>query len=63
MVALLTEQGPDDGDVTRARPDEGVADQQPAPHVTLGIGEAMGRAVGAEQAGLGQGAGIAPVSS
>ena len=49
------------GDVARARPDEGVADHQPAPDVALGIGEAMGGAVGAEQAGLGHGAGIAPV--
>ena len=48
-------------DVARARPDEGVADHQAAPHVPLGIGEAMGGAVGAEQARLRQGAGIAPV--
>ena len=60
-VAVLPEQGADDGDVARARPDEGVAHHQPAPDVALGIGEAMGGAVGAEPAGLGQGAGIAPV--
>ena len=60
-VAVLAEQGSDDGDVARARPDEGVADHQAASHVALGIGEAMGGAVGAEQARLGQGARIAPV--
>ena len=60
-VAVLAEQGPDDRDVARARADEGVADHQAAAHVALGIGEAMGGAVGAEQARLGQGAGIAPV--
>ncbi len=47
-VAVLTEQGPDERDVARVRLDEGVADQQPAPDVALGIGEAMGGAVGTE---------------
>jgi hypothetical protein len=61
-VALLTEQGRDERDVARARPDEGVPDQQPAPHMALGIGEAVGGAVGAEPARLSQGAGIAPVA-
>ena len=60
-VAVLAEQGADERDVARARPHEGVADPEAAAHVALGIGEAMGGAVGAEQAGLGQGAGIAPV--
>src|SRR5712691_3079753 len=60
-VALLAEQGPDDRDVARARVDQGVAHPEAAPHVALGIGEPMGGAVGAEQAGLGQGAGITPV--
>jgi hypothetical protein len=41
--------------------DERVADPEATAHVALGIGEAMGGAVGAEQARLGQGAGIAPV--
>jgi len=41
--------------------DQGVAHPEAAPHVALGIGEPMGGAVGAEQAGLGQGAGITPV--
>ena len=60
-VALLTEQGPEERDIARARPDHGVPDKQPAPHVPLGIGEAMGGAVRAEQARLRQGSGIAPV--
>jgi hypothetical protein len=60
-VAVLPEQGPDERDLARARPDHGVPDQQPAPHGPLGVGEAMGRAVGAEQARLGQGPGIPSV--
>ena len=58
---MLAGEGADDGDTAGARVDEGVADPEAAPHVALGIGEAMGGAVGAEQARLGQGAGIAPV--
>ena len=60
-VAVLAEQGPDDRDVARARPDEGVADHQAAAHMALGIGEPMGGAVGAEQARLREGARIPPV--
>ena len=30
-VAVLPEQGPDERDIARARPDHGVPDQQPAP--------------------------------
>src|SRR6266436_2417374 len=60
-VAVLAEQGADERDVARARPHEGVADPEAATHVALGIREAMSGAVGAEPAGLGQGAGIAPV--
>ena len=55
-VAVLAEQGSDDGDVARARADEGVPDQQAAAHMPLGIGEPTGGAVGAEQGRLGQGA-------
>jgi hypothetical protein len=58
---VLAEQGPDDGDIAGARVDQGVADPEAAPHVALGIGEAMGGTVGAEQARLCQGPGIAPV--
>jgi hypothetical protein len=39
----------------------GVPDPEATAHVALGIGEAMGGAVGAEQARLRQGPGIAPV--
>jgi hypothetical protein len=53
-VAVLAEQGPDERDIARARPDNGVQDQQTAAHVSLGIGEPMGGAVGTEQARLGQ---------
>ena len=60
-VAVLAEQGSDDRDVARARPDEGVADHQAAAHMPLGIGEPMGGAVGPEEARLGQGARIPPV--
>jgi len=60
-IAVLAEQGPDDRDVARAGPDEGVADHQAAAHMPLGIGEAMGGAVGPEQARLGQGARVPPV--
>jgi len=41
--------------------DQGVAHPEAAPHVALGIGEAMGGAVGAEQARLRQSPGIASV--
>ena len=44
-VAVLAEQGPDEGDIARARPGNGVSDQQAAPHVPLGVGEPMGGAV------------------
>jgi len=44
-VAVLTEHGPDERDVARARPDEGVSDQRAAAHVALGIGEPMGGVV------------------
>jgi hypothetical protein len=57
-VPLLAEQRPDHGDVAGARPDEGVPDEQAPAHVALGIGEAMRPAVGAEQTGVGQGAGV-----
>src|SRR6266850_2524262 len=60
-VAVLAEQGPDERDIARARPDNGVPDQQAAPHVALGVGEAMGGAVRAEQARLREGPGITPV--
>jgi len=60
-VAVLAEQGSDDRDIARARPDEGVADHQAAAHMPLGIGEPMGGAVGPEQARLGQGARIPSV--
>jgi hypothetical protein len=33
---VLAEQGPDARDIARARPDHGVPDEQPAPHVPLG---------------------------
>ena len=58
---MLAEQGSDDRDVARARPDEGVADHQAAAHMPLGVGEPMGGAVGAEQARLREGARIPPV--
>ena len=61
-VAVLAEHGSDDGDVARARADEGVPDQQAAAHLPLGIGEPTGgAAVGAEQGRLGQGARTPPV--
>jgi hypothetical protein len=49
-IAVLAEQGPDDRDVARAGPDEGVADHQAAAHMPLGIGEPMGGAVGLDLA-------------
>jgi hypothetical protein len=52
---LTKDKGPDERDIARARPDKGVPDQQAAPHVPLGVGEPMGRAVGTEQARLRQG--------
>src|SRR5262249_40720964 len=60
-VAMLTEQGADERDIARACPDNGVPNQQAAPHVPLRIRESMGRTVGTEQARLRQGPGIAPV--
>src|SRR6266481_9585705 len=60
-VAVLAEQGADERDVARARPHEGVADPEAAAHVALGIREAMGGMIRAEQARFGQGTGIAPV--
>ena len=60
---MLAEQGPDDADVARARPEAGVADHQAAAHMPLGIGEPMGGAVGPEQVRLGQGARIPPARS
>ena len=38
-IAVLTEQGPDERDIARARLDQGVPDHQAAPHVSLGVGE------------------------
>ncbi len=49
------------GDIPGAGADEGVADQQAGAHMPLGIGQPMGRAVGAEPAGLRQGAGVPAV--
>jgi hypothetical protein len=60
-VAVLAEQGADERDVARAHAHQGVADPEATAHMPLGIGESMSGAVGAEQAGLGQGAGIASV--
>src|SRR4029453_4206328 len=59
--AVLAEQGPDERDIARARPDHGVPDQQPAAHVALGIGEPMRGTVRAEPACFCQGPGITPV--
>jgi len=55
-VPVLAEQRPDQGDVAGARSDEGIADEQPPAHVTLSVRETMRPTVGAEDAGLGQGA-------
>jgi hypothetical protein len=37
-VPLLAEQRPDYGDVAGARPDEGIADEQPPAHMALNVG-------------------------
>jgi hypothetical protein len=58
-LAVLAEQGPDQGDVAGA--DAGIADAEAAAHLALGIGEAMRGAIGAEQVGVGEGARIAPI--
>jgi hypothetical protein len=58
---VLAKQGPNERDVARAGPDNGIPDQQAAAHVLLGIGEAMGGVVGVEPARLSQSPGITPV--
>ena len=60
-IAVLPEQGPDEGNVASAGADEGLADTEAAAHLALGVGEAMSGTIGAEQIGVGQGAGIAAI--
>ncbi len=60
-IALLAEQGLDEGDVPGAGADQRLADPQAAAHMALGVGEPVRGAVGAEQVGVGQGARIAPI--
>jgi len=47
-VAMLAEQSPDERDVACARPDNGVPDHQAAAHMSLGVGEPMGRQASAK---------------
>ena len=47
-IAVLAEQGPDEGDVAGAGADEGLADAEAAADLALGVGDAMGGAEGAE---------------
>ena len=58
---MLAEQGPDEGDVAGASADERLADAEAAAHLALGVGEAMGGAVGAEPVGVGEGSRIAQI--
>ena len=41
-VALLAEEGADQGDITGPGPDQGVTDSEAAAHMPLGIGQPMG---------------------
>ena len=58
---MLAEQGPEERDVAGAGADERLTNPEASAHLALDVGEPVGRAVGAEQVGVGQGAGIPPI--